>query len=700
MGTLAERPAIPRRRLSLFGPSWLRDRWRHWSEAQAFSPPPRSEWPAPLRTACVLGLVALAIEFVLFFIWSDFLVHRGELAPDFSTYEQAAYLIAHGHLNPVPTAELGFPFWKNDAELIMWPVAALVRVLPYTLTLKALQAATLVGAEMVGLLWICDIAAIRARRDGTIAVPVALVGIGALLLVANPWYLSAVTFDFHMEPLAALFVILAARDVYSGRRRAWIWAVLSALCGSAGATYIAALGVSMLFTGRCRWRLSAGLAVFGFAWIKAIGVFHAASPLALYDPNLSNASDLQLLEAYVKHPSLVTSALWNNRASLWANLSPTGLFGVLWLPASLPTVVTLLEGALPYHTTGYGLPGSQNIVPEPLLAVGMVAILARLFAGTLGPRRRWLFGGAIAVLAANVLIWAWVWVGPNLDGGRYGPPVSTLTPVTARQAAELRKVQAQMTPADEVVVSPGAMGRFADRQWVRGLGMYGNVMPIDAKRVWFILLTTQTLVPGPSDLYADIEALSGLNPIKLVTHSDGLWVFRWTAPSGVPAVDLPPSASPNEPAWVTPGTAGRTVVTGPAASWHAASTGTRGYVTGAPYWTENPGTFKASVLLAVHSGRAQVQFWNETTHQMLWSRRFASTHGRITYSRTFAISPPSSDPDESAQAPDFTGSGIWQTSGSWPLGGLPPSYKVELRVWTPGGKPNAIRVYHSSLAPA
>lgn len=697
MSTVAEPGSIPRRRLSFVRRGWLSDRWRRWNDAELFRPPPRSEWPVPLRAVCLLGVAALAIEFVLFVIWSDFLVHRGELAPDFSTYEQAAYLIAHGHFNPVPTAELGFPFWKNDAELIMWPIAAIVRVLPYTLTLKALQAATLVGAEMVGLLWICDIAAIRARQDSTVAVPVTLAGIGALLLVANPWYLSVVTFDFHMEPLAALFVILAARDVYRGRRRAWIWAVLSALCGTAGATYIAALGVSMLFTGRCRWRMSAGLAVFGFVWLRGISAFHAASPLALYDPNLTNASDLKLLEAYVKQPSLVTSALWNNRVSLWANLSPTGVFGLLWLPVSLPSVVTLLEGALPYHTTGYALPGSQNIVAEPLLAVGMVAILARAFAGRLG-RRRWLLGGVIAVLAANVLIWAWVWDGPNLVGGRYGPPISTLTAVTSRQAAELRSVQAKMSPNDEVVISPGAMGRFADRQWVRGLGMYGNVIPIDAKRVWFVLLTTQTLVPGPSDLYADIQALAQLNPIKLVTHDAGLWVFRWTAPKGVPALDLPPSGSPGEPAWVTPGKSGRAVLAGPAADWHTASTGARGYITGEPYWTENPGTFNAGVSLAVGSGRAQVQFWNETTHQMLWSKSIGPTHGRVTYTHEFAISDSSTNA-ASAQTPDYTGSGIWQTSGSWPVSGLPPSYKVELRVWTPGGRPDAVKVYKTNLAP-
>jgi hypothetical protein len=643
----------------------------------------------------MFGLIALAVQFVLFIIWSAILVHRGELAPDFSTYEQAAYLIGHGSLDPVTTAELGFPFWKNDAELIMWPIAVIVRLLPYTVTLKALQVAALVGAEVVGLRWICEIAAIRARRDGTIAVPVALAGLGALVLVANPWYLSTVTFDFHMEALAALFVILTARDVYGGRRRAWLWALLSALCGTAGAGYVAALGVSMLLTGRCRWRAGAGLAIGGLIWLMVVSALHGASSLGLYDPNIPGASVVQLLEAYVQHPSLVTSALWNNRTSLWANLSPTGVIGLLWLPGLFPTVATLLEGALPYHTTGYALPGSQNIVPEPLLAVGVVAVLASAFAGKLG-RRRWLFAGVIAVLTANVVIWAWIWDGPNLLGGRYGPSIASLTPVTSRQASELRRIQEEIAPADEVVISPGAMGRFADRKWVRGLSMYGDIIPIDAKRVWFIMLTTETLVPGPSDLYADIQALARLNPIKLVTHEAGVWVFRWTASAGVPALDLPPPVSQGEPAWVTPGEAGRAVIDGPAADWHTSSTGIPGDVMGAPYWTENPGTFSATVSLAVTSGHVEVQFWNQTTGRMLWSRRVGPTHGRITYTHEFSISG-SAHNASSAQVPDFTGSGIWKTSGAWPLADAPPSYNVATRVWTPGGEPDAVKVYETNL---
>ena len=40
-----------------------------------------------------------------------------------------------------------------------------------------------------------------------------------VILLANPWTYETIAFDFHFEPLAALFVVLAGRDLWPDFRR-------------------------------------------------------------------------------------------------------------------------------------------------------------------------------------------------------------------------------------------------------------------------------------------------------------------------------------------------------------------------------------------------------------------------------------------------------------------------------------------------
>ena len=57
------------------------------------------------------------------------LVSRFAITTDFGAYQQAAYLIAHGNLNPYSTVLL-MQFWRNDTELLIWPLAMFVRIWP------------------------------------------------------------------------------------------------------------------------------------------------------------------------------------------------------------------------------------------------------------------------------------------------------------------------------------------------------------------------------------------------------------------------------------------------------------------------------------------------------------------------------------------------------------------------------------------
>src|SRR5882724_2195716 len=126
------------------------------------SPPSPDSGPglrpaAPLGGLRRAGYVVLGLKLIAFGVWSATLYRHFSLTSDFAQYQQAWYLIAHGHLNPYDTVG-NFTFWQNHAEFIMWPVALLYWVFPHGVLLLWLQDAGVVGAEMVAFLWLCELA--------------------------------------------------------------------------------------------------------------------------------------------------------------------------------------------------------------------------------------------------------------------------------------------------------------------------------------------------------------------------------------------------------------------------------------------------------------------------------------------------------------------------------------------------------------
>ncbi len=107
--------------------------------------------PRPvLRRVRRIGFLALGLKLAGFAWWSTLLYQHFALTPDFAQYQQAWYLIAHGHLNPYDTVG-NFPFWQNHAEFIMWPLALLYWLFPSGLQLLWLQDIGVVGAEAGGV---------------------------------------------------------------------------------------------------------------------------------------------------------------------------------------------------------------------------------------------------------------------------------------------------------------------------------------------------------------------------------------------------------------------------------------------------------------------------------------------------------------------------------------------------------------------
>ncbi|MGH9061334.1 MAG: hypothetical protein ACRDZY_17740, partial [Acidimicrobiales bacterium] len=183
-------------------------------------------------------------------MWSFHLWQRFDLTSDFATFHQAWQQIATGNLNPRLTTfaynypRYGYPFWQSHLELAMWPLALLWWVSHSSFDLLVVQDLALTGAGLVSLRWGLELVTQHwpERRRGSPILGLALL----IVLLINPWIYWTATYDFHFQPIACLFILLAARDLWNGRSRGWWWIAGVLLCGDVASTYVVAVGLSFL----------------------------------------------------------------------------------------------------------------------------------------------------------------------------------------------------------------------------------------------------------------------------------------------------------------------------------------------------------------------------------------------------------------------------------------------------------------------
>ena len=627
--------------------------------------------PRPvLRGVRRIGVLVLGLKLAGFAWWSTQLYRHFALTPDFAQYQQAWYLIAHGHLNPYDTVG-NFRFWQNHAEFIMWPLALLYWIFPSGLQLLLLQDIGVVGAELVAFLWLCQLAErYRPGRDARW-----LAGAGLVLLVVNPWSWWAVSFDFHAECLAVLFIALLAWDLWNGRRRAWVWVLPLLACGDVAGTYVFGLGIGILIAGKgSRWRgaVMAFLGVFAVLFISVIhGNLGSGHGLQAYSylaaPGSTGALTLpQLAAGLATHPGAVLVKLWSKRLDLWANLAASGGLGLAFLPLLPLMVVVILANNL-FRGFLFSEPLFQSLPIYILLPVGTVAVL-----GWLSRHRRWLGLLLTAVVTAQAIGWSMVW-SPRTPHQWLRIPGPT--------AATLAAIEARIPFSDAVFTSQGVVGRFANRIDVRPLNGH---LPIQPGEDWFIFtpwagIETQKTAAA----MAFAGQLAGPMHATLVTDTDGVWVFRWHPPRGVHQLEVPGGSGPL-PAWTAPGSAGRPVLTGPSSGWHVTSTGRPGYVADRLEWDRWPGWYEASVQLAAR-GPVNVEVWNNTGDVLLARRSLPGTDGIQII--TLPVDALTGYP-----APLYAGWGPFQAKFG---DGIKPQ-RIEIRVWTPGSA--TVNVYQAGLA--
>jgi hypothetical protein len=635
--------------------------------------PPRP-LAAPLRRVRRIGYVVLGLQLAGFLVWSTILYHRFALTWDFAVYHQAWFLIAHGNIDPYNSVQ-GFPFWRTHCEFLLWPLAPLYWIWPHDVLLLWLQDAGVVAAEAVAFTWLCELAQkYRPGRDAAW-----LAGAGLVLLAVNPWIFASVSWDYHTEPLAILFAALVARDLANGRRRAWACVAPLLGCGDVAGTYLAALGLGGVLAGR-RSRLPGSvMACLGVGATLVITLIHgnlgsgrglqAYAYLAAAGPLGAPLSLAALAKGIATHPLGVLRVLWAKRLDLWANLAPSGLAGIgfVWL---LPiTVVVLLANNL-WGGWLFAPPGFQSLPLYVLLPAGTVAVLGRLMR-----RHRRAALLLTGLLVAQALAWAAVW-GPRLPGQWLRVP--------APAAATLASIEARIPASAEVIASQGVAGRFSGHAHVRPLFGPGT-LPVNGQ-TWFII----TPMAGIETLStASAMALTGelAGPLRatLVTHTDGVWAFRWRPPPGVHTVTVPgdPARLAAWAAPMAPGGVGRPVMTGPVADWRMTSSAGKGYVADEIAWQQPPGRYQASVTLSA-TGPVNVEVWNDTGNVLLARRNIPATTG--VESVVLPV-----DAAAAYRSPRYSGWGPFRADFVPP----PPGERLEVRVWSPGT--GTVNVYGAGL---
>lgn len=640
-----------------------------------------------------LAAVLFVMQLVGLGLWSTLLYQRFSLTHDGAEVLQLLYQTAHGHPGAYSTIDR-YPGWRDHFTVMYWPLALLDLVPPRGIWVLWAQDAALVAAEVVAFAWMRHLVMERRPEEPGPWWPVAVLGLGCLVLVANPWTYWAASWDLHSEPFAAPFVVAAAFDFSRGRNgRAWCWVALTLLWGDVMATWVIGLGLSafvaFLVTRQRGLRRTAGLLVVaGVGWLALAallggdrGSLVVASSGYVAGGGGARASFSITWSRFVTtalgHPTQALRTLaghWPNVASV---IGPTAWIGILtsWT-IGVPSVV-ILENNL----SGFGLgvfsnPGYQSAPIFALSAVGLVVIMLWLV-------RRWrlravLTGALAAVVAINVAVWAVIWI-PQAK--------ADWLRVSSVQAAVLNRALAEIPAGDEVVASQGIVGRFADRDRVYDLGGGSNVIPVTGSTVWFVVAPTVGIEDEPvNGAQGALATLADFLGARLVTGKDGIWVFRWQRAPDVHELSFP-AAVEELPAWVSPGVAGRAVRNGAVPSWHVEATGRSGYIVSGDYWQRQGGDYQVQVSL-VTAVPTWVEVWDDNDHDLL-AREAVPPTGHVAQI-FFPLAVPS--------AP--AGAGAYGGVPPFTMQRVPPvpGQTLEIRIWYAGD--GQARIDRLELRPA
>jgi len=339
-----------------------------------------------------------------------------------------------------------------------------------------------------------------------------------------------------------LLVLLSARDLWNGRRRAWWWAAAVLLCGDVAASYLIGLGIAAVLSGRPTRRrglVLAGLGVFWVVFVVAIGSGKGSSLTGSYG-YLANATTatgvgatFTVLWGIAHHPSSVVDVLRSRRDEIVKFLASSGTVGLFSALGFGMALAVLVPNALNQQPVFIGATASfQNLSAVVFVIVGGVTVATWLVR-----RGRW---GLIAVWVVGVL--SLVQVGVVATQWISQIP-STFLQVNTETAADLGLAQARIPPGAEVIASQGVIGRFGGHQWLYPyLNQFsdGQTIPVEAPTVALVFVPNAGIEAAtPAQTEAAIAEMTALGARKVVSTAN-VTAFLWHPSKGTATVHFDP----------------------------------------------------------------------------------------------------------------------------------------------------------------
>jgi hypothetical protein len=486
-----------------------------------------------------LGWILLGGQLVGMLVFSTIEYDRYALSVGFGTYAQAWFAIAHGHLDPVSTL-IHKPFWRNDAEFILWPLSLLYYVYPHSIDLLWIQDLAIFVTELTAFSWILKyLDKAESDRGQRLAVPFALGTLAALLL--DPFCYHAMAYDFHSEVLAALFVVLAGRSLWEGRKASLIvWTALAFLiCGFSG-LYVIGLGISGMAAHSRTRRKGLVLLVAGVFWLGFVSLiggnqFGFNNSLSgwygyLLGAHHGTVHPWDLAAGVLLHPWSALHMLLARWYLILDFLLVAGLVGlaspwgwpmaaVVILPSALNSNIAFLNPHASFQTWPclmFVLVGSIMVLHKWSSGANRLPRIARVSAAT--------WGAALVVIAVALV--------PNVS--------SFWLSVRGDSAQELAAVNARIPRGAEVIASWGVVGRFAEGRDTYAYGPSTRSFKIDRPLVVFVLAPGQGNFEVTSAIAERAVAIVERRfTSHVLANQNGVYSAEWRVPSGVRHATLP-----------------------------------------------------------------------------------------------------------------------------------------------------------------
>ncbi len=641
-----------------------------------------------------LLVIVLLGQLTYLIVYSVGIFNHDSLSWDSSLYIQPWWLISKGNLWPYSTT-INAPFFGNHGELIMWLLGLFGLIFRSPLFLLELQDVALIATEAFTLLWIYEIifdhqnlSEATENNRTNIRNKNILFFIAVVILLVNPWNYWALGADFHIEPLATLFLVMSGRYLYRNDKKYIVTVGLTLLCGQVAAIWLVGLAISVVFAGDRRIR-GLKLLLTGFIWYLILGFFGADQSNTLSEgygylsSSGANVSTFSVLIGAFEHLNRLISKIAQRWKDIWAYVSAPGLIGIIspW-GLGVTLVILFVNMTNNYRHGVFSFPGFQGMPIGFFMVVGFVDTVVKLINGRsykILAKFKTKTVGIVSVLTVFALLltsigWAVIWI-PQVQ--------NNWEKVSSASSATLNSVLAEVPSNDEVIASQGIVGRFATRKYVYPLRSLGCV-PLKTAVVWFVVSQNQGIETLTSSQTASVlsEAIFQLGA-DIVSNANNIWLLKvndsqkrvcfknqnLTAASFLPTnVGIPYVGFDSQNSYMYAG-------------------GTQsGYVTYGAYDRVMPGrSVTAQVKLSSFSG-VDVELWDDSTNTLLDRLQPDFNGVRQTFNLEGTV--PNSNVTRLSVA--NTGKFIFVAKpASGPKGDL-----IEVRVYTSGGNP--VKVYSVS----